>query len=676
MRFTIILLLTIMIMIFAGCSGSYRSITDPAMLSNLADKPDSQVIILDSGTINLDTQTIEFCDRENTAYLDVTRFLGSNFQFTIKGIVPPDILDIELYIANASMMTVFDVLIVFENLYGKKVMNPDSYIDIFQAWDLDPFIAFRKEDPTRGFPMAADTEQLLLKYPSGSNPMVSYFVIAHLGSNTGGVYELSNWGVNGNLTPSGGTVNVSVAAMDHQQNVSTVIADTSPITGGLTYFSVTPNPDIWQAEISNTMLAPEGVYVIPVMASSPASPQYNTYNFFEIEVSETTNTSFGTDMFLFDPGGESSYPSVTGRHNMICDGDKFYFTFTNHYSGPMGQNNGNIFLTKSTDGGETWSTPAKITNESAYDDILYLSSLAKGSNGLYLCYQRVHAFTDLSFEILKSVNDGDTWSTLYTSTTQKGFPSICADPDSPSEKLYVAYVNTESNKNNIYVASSVTPGEWNFTRVNDTECPVTSLNDPDICFNPVTDSIMVNWSDGYVTSGNGSRIRFDKSSNGTSWGADVLVNSLWSTGQSERNPIISVNPSNGKPGILFNSMISPDNMVIYFSKSSDQGGSSFINPVNLSGTCFEAFSSSLDCTSSGRWVAAWYGTREIYLTYDAMFMESLDDGTSWINDQVVNDVMSTNCLDPKLASNGSDVCVGWSDAHDFNETVWIDHGVH
>ncbi len=286
MRPIFFLTLVVLALIFAGCSGSGNAPTTPPSDSSpeqIADTNNHEFAILASGTMNLEDGSIEPGEHSASAYMDVTSIVGSHFSFTIDNFIPPDILEITLKINNVSAFTVYDVCIVFENLYGKTVLNPDSYMDIFGPWDLDPFIAFMKSDPNRVFPPGIGTEPLEIQYPGGS-ALVDFFIIADIAGNTGGVLALTDWNVAGQLTPAGGNATIEVTALDHQQDVTGVYADTSALTGANTTFLSTPDPLVWTADITNSELAPEGTYVIPTMALSQSAPVYQTYNFFELDV--------------------------------------------------------------------------------------------------------------------------------------------------------------------------------------------------------------------------------------------------------------------------------------------------------------------------------------------------------------------------------------------------------
>jgi hypothetical protein len=309
MRSTYLLLILLILVFSIGCSnlGNAPVVPDKTADSpTLADNSGSNDFqVLTSGTMNLENGTIEPDNRTVDPYYNVTSIVGSNFSFKINGVIPPDILDITLTINNVSSLTVHDVCIVFDDLYGKTVTNPDSYIDVFDPGDINPFIAFRKEDPNRAFPPGIDTEKLYLKYPSGSPAQVRFIIIAHLGGNTGGVYELRDWNVSGQLTTSGGSAGLSVKALDHQQNVTSVSANTTALTGGWTNFVRSGSTDTWTATISNTQGAPVGDYTLLVKANSPSSPTYYTYNYFKVNVVTGQTAKIHSVNFVQMPSGDT-----------------------------------------------------------------------------------------------------------------------------------------------------------------------------------------------------------------------------------------------------------------------------------------------------------------------------------------------------------------------------------
>lgn len=305
MRQLIFIPLVIFFLMIAGCSGGSNVPLTPqsnTMPEQIANALNSELMVLDSGIMNLDTGTVEANEHSLSAYFDFTNHINCNFSFTVD-FVNPNMYKVTLRINNTSSYTVYDVCIVFENLFGKTVKNPDSYMNIFEPWDVDPFIAFCKESANRQFPPGIETEELLITYTGESN-QVNYFIIADVTGNTGGALSLTDWDVSGQLTPEGGNATIQVTALDHQEDVTSVQMDTTALTGGITDFAVTPDPLVWSAEITNSELAPQGVYIIPVMAVSPAEPIYNTYNFFKLYVVEPGEEQLITVDFVEKPVGD------------------------------------------------------------------------------------------------------------------------------------------------------------------------------------------------------------------------------------------------------------------------------------------------------------------------------------------------------------------------------------
>jgi hypothetical protein len=187
MRTYPVIALLFMFVLFIGCSGGANQPTVPASDEMMPAQQAGDVQILMSGTMNLDDGTVEFNNRIGDFYMNVTPYVGSYFSWEIVEPVPPR-LDIIMTLTNPTAFTVYDVCIVFDELYGKTVLSPDLYTDIFEPYDINPAIQFRKESGIREFPPMEDTELLMIEYTGGS-AMVDFFIIAHLGGNTGGVRD-------------------------------------------------------------------------------------------------------------------------------------------------------------------------------------------------------------------------------------------------------------------------------------------------------------------------------------------------------------------------------------------------------------------------------------------------------------------------------------------------------
>ena len=270
-----------------GCSNGINQVTTPSNSS----QPNSDAIqlnegaqVLLSGTLNLENGTVVFDDRTANPYLDVTGFVGSNFWFEIDRFDPPDEYRIDLFIHNASPFTVFDVIIVFEETYGKTIDNEDNFIDIFDPGDLDPYISFKGLGHMRSFPPGeTDDQRLELIFPPGESALIDFFILASYPGNVGGVYEITDWNVLGHLTPNG-SVDVEVSVFDHQDDVTEVILDTTMFSGAVTPLSPTGPPNVWGGTIDNTLGVVPDNYHLLLWASSPSNPQFTTYDMVDVVV--------------------------------------------------------------------------------------------------------------------------------------------------------------------------------------------------------------------------------------------------------------------------------------------------------------------------------------------------------------------------------------------------------
>ena len=296
-----ILIYWIILIIVAGCSGPESAIT-PVM----PDKPDQQqnldipeeYLILFSGSfeIDLDRGSIDLHENRDPQYnLNITGLLntacpGGCFRFRILSINGTE-LTIELKITNPSSIQVYDVRLIYLNLYGKSVLNPDSYTDLFTAGNISPFTAFAKENTYRDFPVGpggVDTEELILDYPAGAPPLVDFIIVASLPENTQEPFEIVDMYVDGTFTTDGGTAELSMYVHDHQDDVSQVVADTTLFTGGLTYFVADDplNQYMYHATINDTSGVPAGTYDVWIVAESLNDYNAKTYNYFTIDVLE------------------------------------------------------------------------------------------------------------------------------------------------------------------------------------------------------------------------------------------------------------------------------------------------------------------------------------------------------------------------------------------------------
>jgi hypothetical protein len=674
-----VFILMLIIAVTAGCSNVSKL---PSSCNPMEEIPVSvsqtdlgNSVILESGMMNIDDGTIVRDTRNPEAYLDVTALLGSNFSFSIDGIIPPDILIINLRINNPTAITAYDVNIVFENLYGKTVTNPDGYIDIYQPYDIDPFIAFREGYPERAFPPGTDDQTLLLKYPSGANPMVKYFIIAHLGGNTGGVYQIAGLYPYGWLFSDGGTMRVYLGTYDWQSDVSTAVADTTVFTGGLTFFAPDPvYPNTWYADISNTQNAAAGTYQILVMATSPSSPQYNTYDYMTINVYDP-----GSDpTWLHDDipiEGDTAFTntstfSAAGR-NLHADDKTSYLTF-------FGSNNvseGAVYFCKSTDDGDTWTTAIPIT--STGDGLIEQNpSMWAQSNLILIAYEKGSTASGWDLRLAVSDDYGDTWSNcvvLNDPSANQNYPSICVIP-AANYHVFIAYFDSAASKCVVADAFESNLTAWTLTTINSD--PFThSTEAPSIVYNSKTSKLNLAFGD-FTSSTTHRRIWFASTNTLLDWNKPEIVHEdSVQPGYHDSFPSLSYDTSTGIPAILYRHYSSYG--TIRFIKATNANATAWNTPVEITDPYSNEYCGKPGLFfESGRWLATW--SQGSISNYSIRLHESFDGGLSFIqNGYYVNDLWySSSAFNAGIAADGGNVLIAWTDNRSGRQEVYVEHGTH
>ncbi len=297
MRYLAILITVSALFIF-GCSGGSKLPTqpeNPQLPSN--ELTSNQTGLLYEGSFDIDIETKSITqtpDRQTDYVYDITGFLpdkcpGGCFRFVIVGVVGT-VLEIELTLENPLTIQVYDVRIMYLDLFGKTVLNTDSFTDFLGTpiTETYPFTAFTNDDPDRAFPVGPggiDTQTIFLDFPPGSASSVNYAITASLPGQTEEPYEIGDMMQTGILTPSGGNATISCIVDDHQADISGVYMDATPFTGAPVQLLPDPlSPGYFAVDISNTSLAPVGSYNQLIMALSPNPQNISTYNYVEITV--------------------------------------------------------------------------------------------------------------------------------------------------------------------------------------------------------------------------------------------------------------------------------------------------------------------------------------------------------------------------------------------------------
>ena len=669
-------ILLILFLVFAvGCSKNTQTpvapVTDDAPLSTSSDP---QILI--SGTMNLDDGTVEFNERTPTVFFNVTSLVGSNFRYFINGINPPNVFDITLSINNVSGLTVYDVAIIFTNLYGKSVDNLDSSMDLFGVKQ-NPFIAFRKEVSNRAFPPIPDTEQLLLKYPAGNPPFVDFIIVAHLGGNTGGVYQIGEWNVDGKLTTAGGEATISVRVLDHQNNVVFVSADTTSLTGGFTPLTQTGDPEVWEATISNTLLAPTGIYSIEISSLSPSVPTYITSNVFDIEVFIPDDTQFGTDIDIIGDQNFPWNPGERGGHSIVSNGDHFCLVFS-QTTPPMGDNEGALYFSQSFDAGVSWSPSIRLTSITN-DSFENYPCIGLGTEKIYISYTEIDT-TDFSSQVKLLVStDGITFTTYdptdgMTNNNQES--SIWVEPGVPVDDIYIAFIELDPAGRKIVVSNTTNLSFFDLVAISDVQDIMVMHSGPTIAYDSVSDHIMVCWLDPSWDTGTGQRISFDITDNFTQplWNTDRTISDVWVTDDKEYGVSIYPNPVTGDLGVGYQRNLGfMSNEIRFILVDHSNLANVTVSPsqIMVGPATFIGYPS-VFCENDGeRWIFAYNNEFNCYVT------ESLEPlATSWMTPRIINDVLDVEASTVSVTSNGDDVCVMWTDRRNLASEFWVDHGTN
>ncbi len=297
---TLIITISSLLILFAGCSGSSAISVQPDN-ANIpqTDYVTSETNLLYSGTFEIDMDTMAISqndDRQSEYVYDITGFLpdkcpGGCFRFAIVDVVGT-VLEIELTLENPLDIQAYDLRVEYLELFGKTVLNPDSYTDFLGTpiSDVFPFTAFMKENADRAFPLGPggiDTETLFLDFPPGAGASVNYAITAHLPGQTPEPYEMSDMTQTGELTEDGGLATISCKVDDHQGDISGVFLNSIPFTGAPVQLQEDPlNPGYYEVEISNTQGAAIGDYQQLMMALSPNPQNISIYNYVQITISE------------------------------------------------------------------------------------------------------------------------------------------------------------------------------------------------------------------------------------------------------------------------------------------------------------------------------------------------------------------------------------------------------
>jgi len=228
-RNTLFMLFAFMMILF-GCSNQNTAINPN---DEMADETSiGSHTIAAAGTFVLDKETGVLMEpsRDLSFHFNVTGFLQSSCPGGCIHIKIIDITDeiwtIEITIENPTSIQVYDVRVIYYNLAGKKVLNPDGYIDLYGK-PVSPFTAFAKEYTNRAFPVGPngkDSEILELLWPAGKPSYVAYLVDVSVGGNCNEPYMIEA-DISNPIPQSGGNATVKSTVFDWQDSPNDCFLD-------------------------------------------------------------------------------------------------------------------------------------------------------------------------------------------------------------------------------------------------------------------------------------------------------------------------------------------------------------------------------------------------------------------------------------------------------------------
>ncbi|MEO0087752.1 MAG: sialidase family protein [candidate division WOR-3 bacterium] len=351
-----------------------------------------------------------------------------------------------------------------------------------------------------------------------------------------------------------------------------------------------------------------------------------------------------------DPAGQAFHTTISsGQHSIAARGDTIYLAYRGDQTGQA-----NIYFTKSTDGGRTWSPSIRVN----YPNQGIFQTLAVSKNGhIFIAYMDVgEEYTDISFT--KSTDGGRNFSTPIRVNNIRGrhrYPVITCDTS--GAKIFVGWRNSQGF--DIYCSRS-TNGGLSFEpeiMVNDTFPPAWQ-EALDITCSPSGETVYVVWEDNRNCDWD---IYFDKSiDGGISFGLDILVNDTNGlTGIDQVHPSMAIDKK-GWIYIVWRDYRDPGKGC-YLAKSTD-GGNSFCRPVKVSYLDASVDYPSIAVDDSNGVYVAWedYGWGP---TSKIIFGYSNNAGDTFIqNIRVDGSQTWVRCARPTLCINErKEVFVAWGD---------------
>ena len=309
-----------------------------------------------------------------------------------------------------------------------------------------------------------------------------------------------------------------------------------------------------------------------------------------------------------------------------------------------------VFFSRSTDGGETFSTPLNISQNSRSFGAGEPQIVVSGNN-VYIIWQNETRDDGIHIFFARSTDNGQTFSTPIDISQNPGSdPRIAAE----GNNVYAVWQGSTSD---IFFAVSSNGGQIFDTPKNLSNNTGGSFN-PEIAISGT--NVYVIWEDD--TPGN-QDILFARSTNNGQTFSTPLINISQNTGRSFSSEILA----QGNSVYVVWEDDTPGNSDIFFAVSNNNGVS-FGTPINISNNSGDSIFPDIGVSGNNVYVV-WNDFTPG--NEDILFARSINNGQTFSTPPINISQNSGDSFGPLIAVEGNNVYVAWDDETPGNSDIFF-----